>query len=220
MGQKVDPIAIRLGINQSSQSTWFAQKSDYSRLIKEDNDIRVFLQDNYGNAGISKIFIDRSGAVVQVNIKCARPGVLIGKKGADVDSLRRQVTKVIQAKCHVAISEVKKPDLDAKIVAESIANQLANRGQFRRVMKRAISTIMRAGAKGTKIMVSGRVGGAEIARSESYKEGRVPLQTFRSNLDYALALSHTTYGVLGVKVWIYKGDSVINESKQEENRSV
>ena len=219
MGQKVNPIAIRLGINQESQSRWFASKSDYPRLIMEDNQIREFLQNNYGNAGISKILIDRSGATVQINIKCARPGVLIGKKGADVDNLRREITKVIQAKCHVAISEVKKPDVDAKIVAESIANQLANRGQFRRVMKRAISTVMRAGAKGVKIMVSGRVGGAEIARSEAYKEGRVPLQTFRSNLDYALALSHTTYGVLGVKVWVYTGDSHTGESKEEDKRS-
>ena len=219
MGQKVNPIAIRLGINQESQSRWFASKSDYPRLIMEDNQIREFLQNNYGNAGISKILIDRSGSTVQINIKCARPGVLIGKKGADVDNLRRESTKVIQAKCHVAISEVKKPDVDAKIVAESIANQLANRGQFRRVMKRAISTVMRAGAKGVKIMVSGRVGGAEIARSEPYKEGRVPLQTFRSNLDYALALSHTTYGVLGVKVWVYTGDSHTGESKEEDKRS-
>ena len=219
MGQKVNPIAIRLGINQESQSRWFASKSDYPRLIMEDNQIREFLQNNYGNAGISKILIDRSGSTVQINIKCARPGVLIGKKGADVDNLRREITKVIQAKCHVAISEVKKPDVDAKIVAESIANQLANRGQFRRVMKRAISTVMRAGAKGVKIMVSGRVGGAEIARSEAYKEGRVPLQTFRSNLDYALALSHTTYGVLGVKVWVYTGDSHTGESKEEDKRS-
>lgn len=216
MGQKCDPIGMRLGINQESSSRWFANKADYSNMVMQDHKIRSFLEKNYSAAGISKIIIDRSGSSVQINIKCARPGVLIGKKGADVDALRQEVTRQIQCKCHISISEVRKPDLDAKIVGESIAAQLSNRGQFRRVMKRAMSNIMRSGAQGAKIMVSGRVGGAEIARSECYKEGRVPLQTFRAHIDYALCLSHTTYGVLGIKVWIYKGDEFKQPKKESQ----
>ncbi len=217
MGQKCNPNSIRFNINTKSQSRWYAPRSDYSDLIMQDHIVRSFLEKNYSSASLSKIIIDRSGDSLQVNVVCARPGVMIGKKGADVDKLRQLISREIQAKCHISISEVKKPDLDAKIVAESIATQLSSRGQFRRVMKRAMSNIMRSGAKGAKIMVSGRVGGAEIARSESYKEGRVPLQTFRSEIDYALALSHTTYGVLGIKVWIYKGDTY-NKSEKQGNQ--
>lgn len=206
MGQKVHPNAIRLGINRESDSRWYAESNDYATLLLEDMKARDLLQKLCGHAGISKIRIERPGTQMNISVICARPGQIIGRKGQDVDSIRDQLVKSIGRPVHLTLVELKKPDLDAKVLAESIAQQLEKRVLFRKAMKRAIQQARRAGALGVKVMVSGRIGGAEIARSETYREGRVPLQTFRANIDYALALALTTYGILGVKVWVYKGD--------------
>ena len=206
MGQKVHPNAIRLGINRESDARWYAQSKEYPLLLLEDLQARRLLQTLCGHAGISKIHIERPGNQLNISMTCARPGLIIGKKGHDVESIRDRLVKTVGRPIHLTVVELKKPDLDAKILAESIAQQLEKRILFRKAMKRAIQQARRAGALGIKVMVSGRLGGAEIARSETYKEGRVPLQTFCANIDYSLALANTTYGVIGIKVWIYKGD--------------
>ena len=223
MGQKVNPNGMRIGINKTWNSFWFADKKDLAKNIKEDNVIRNYILKEYKPCGISSVVIERTNDSVTVSISTSKPGVLIGQKGAGVEALKKSVEKLSAAKkVNVNIVEVKNPDLDAKLVAESIAAQLEKRAQFRRVMKAAMQRVMRAGAVGVKTMVSGRLDGAEIARSEHYHEGSLPLQTIRANIDYACVEAHTTFGVLGVKVWINKGEilgkvsqSTVNHKKGE-----
>ena len=225
MGQKVNPNGMRIGINKTWNSFWFADKKDLAKNIKEDNVIRNYILKEYKPCGISSVVIERTNDSVTVSISTSKPGVLIGQKGAGVEALKKSVEKLSAAKkVNVNIVEVKNPDLDAKLVAESIAAQLEKRAQFRRVMKAAMQRVMRAGAVGVKTMVSGRLDGAEIARSEHYHEGSLPLHTIRANIDYACAEAHTTFGVLGVKVWIYKGEilgkvsqSSVQNHKKGEN---
>ncbi len=223
MGQKVNPNGLRIGINKPWSSFWYADKKDIAKNIKEDDTLRKYILKEYKNCAISSVLIERTADSLNVTISTAKPGVLIGQKGAGVEALKKNVEKLSSAKkVNVNIVEVKNPDLDAKLVAESIASQLEKRAQYKRVMKSALQRIMRAGAQGAKTMVSGRLDGAEIARSEFYHDGNLPLQTLRANIDYAKVEAHTTYGVLGVKVWIYKGEilgkvsqSTVNHKKGE-----
>ncbi|MBE7076708.1 MAG: 30S ribosomal protein S3 [Clostridiales bacterium] len=223
MGQKVNPNGMRVGINKTWNSFWYSDKKDIAKNIKEDNVIRKYILNEYKNCAISNVVIERTNDSVSVSISTGKPGVLIGQKGAGVEALKKNVEKLTDSKkVNVNIVEVKNVDLDAKLVAESIAAQLEKRAQFRRVMKSAMQRVMRAGAMGVKTMVSGRLDGAEIARSEHYHEGSLPLQTLRANIDYAHVEAHTTFGVLGVKVWIYKGEilgkvsqSTVNHKKGE-----
>lgn len=223
MGQKCNPNGMRLGINKTWNSFWYADKKNIAKNIKEDNVIRTYILKEYKTSAISNVLIERTNDSLTVSIYTGKPGVLIGQKGAGVEALKKTVEKMTDAKkVNVNIVEVKNIDLDAKLVAESIAAQLEKRAQFRRVMKSAMQRVMRAGAVGVKTMVSGRLDGAEIARSEHYHEGSLPLQTIRANIDYACTEAHTTFGVLGVKVWIYKGEilgkvsqSTVNHKKGE-----
>ena len=207
MGQKVSPHGIRVGINKEWSSSWIANKKEFSKLLVEDQQIRKYLNKKYATCGISKIDIERTANRVIVDIFTSRPGVLIGNKGAGVEEIKKEVLKLTENKnVSINIREVKKPDLDAMLVAQSICAQLEKRVSFRRAMKQGMQKVMKAGAKGCKIMISGRLDGAEIARSEHYQEGMLPLQTLRSDIDYANCIAKTTYGVLGVKVWICKGE--------------
>lgn len=206
MGQKINPNGIRLGITKNYVSTWYASSKVFPANVKSDNEIRKFLTAELKNASVSKIVIDRPAKSVRVTICTARPGIVIGRKGEDVEKLRKQISKIAGVPAQVNISEIRKPDLDAKIVADSIASQLERRVMFRRAMKKAIQNAMRGGAKGIKIECSGRLGGAEIARTEWLREGRVPLHTLRADIDYAVSEAVTTYGVIGIKVWIFKGE--------------
>ncbi|MCL5260946.1 MAG: 30S ribosomal protein S3 [Gammaproteobacteria bacterium] len=215
MGQKVNPHIIRLGINKPWNSTWYADSKNYSKNIIADINLREYLLKKYDQAAISRILVERPAKNARVKIFAARPGVILGKKGGDVDALRKELGEMLGIPVHVSIEEVKKPDLDAKLVAISIAGQLERRIMFRRAMKRAVQAAFKAGALGIKINVSGRLGGAEIARSEWYREGRVPLHTFRADIDYGLAQAKTTYGVIGVKVWIFKGE-IFGDAEKEE----
>lgn len=216
MGQKVNPIGIRLGIIKDWNSKWFSSKN-YAQLLNEDIDLRKNLKKKLQNAAVSRIQIERPANNAVVTIHSARPGVLIGKKGGGIESLRADIAKRLSVPVHLNIEEVRKPELDSTLVAESIAQQLEQRVMFRRAMKRAVTSALKAGAKGVKICVSGRLGGAEIARSEWYREGRVPLHTFRADIDYGTAESKTTYGIIGVKVWIFKGESVPQKSRNSES---
>lgn len=207
MGQKVSPHGIRVGINKDWSSTWIANKKDFSKFLIEDQNIRKQLNKKYANCNISKIDIERTANRVVVDIYTSRPGVLIGNKGAGVEEIKKLVLNLTENKnVNINIKEVKKPDLDAMIVAQGIASQLEKRISFRRAMKQGMQKVMKAGAKGCKIQIGGRLDGAEIARSEHYQEGMLPLQTLRSDIDYAYCIAKTTYGVLGVKVWICKGE--------------
>ncbi len=218
MGQKVNPNGLRVGINKTWNSFWYADKKDIAKNIKEDNVIRKYILKEYKNCAISNVLIERMADSVTVTISTAKPGVLIGQKGAGVEQLKKNIEKLSNAKkVNVNIVELKNPDLDAKLVAESIAAQLEKRAQFRRVMKSAMQRVMRAGAVGVKTMVSGRLDGAEIARSEHYHEGSLPLHTIRANIDYACVEAHTTFGVLGVKVWINKGEILGKVSQSSVN---
>ena len=218
MGQKVNPNGLRVGINKTWNSFWYADKKDIAKNIKEDNVIRKYILKEYKNCAISNVLIERTADSVNVTISTAKPGVLIGQKGAGVEQLKKNIEKLSNAKkVNVNIVELKNPDLDAKLVAESIAAQLEKRAQFRRVMKSAMQRVMRAGAVGVKTMVSGRLDGAEIARSEHYHEGSLPLHTLRANIDYACVEAHTTFGVLGVKVWINKGEILGEVSQSSVN---
>ncbi len=208
MGQKVNPVGIRLGIVKDWASRWYASAKEFSDTLCADIKVREYLRKRLAQAGISRIQIDRPARNARVTIYTARPGVIIGKSGKEVETLRDEVNKIVKVPVHVSIEEVRKPELDARLVAESVAQQLERRIMFRRAMKRAVTTALRAGALGIKISVSGRLGGSEIARTEWYREGRVPLQTFRADIDYALAEAYTTYGVIGVKVWIFKGEVI------------
>lgn len=209
MGQKVHPVGIRLGISTDWNSKWYASSSDFPDLLNADLKVRSYLKKKLENANVSKIQIERPTRAAVITIHTARPGVVIGKKGADIEKLREDVAKLIGLHINsvkINIEEIRKPELDAQLVAESIAQQLERRVMFRRAMKRSIQNTMRMGAEGIKIMVGGRLNGAEIARSECYSEGRVPLHTLRADIDYGFAEALTTYGILGVKVWIYKGE--------------
>ncbi len=205
MGQKTHPIGIRLGIIKTWNSKWFARK-DYKNFLHEDLSIQKFIKDNLFHAGISKIEIERTGKKIKAAIHTARPGIIIGKKGSEVEKLKKSLEKITDKELSIDIKEVRKPELDAQLVAENIALQLEKRIAFRRAMKKSVASTMRFGALGIKVACSGRLAGAEIARDEWYREGRVPLHTFRSDIDYGTAEAKTTYGRIGVKVWIYKGD--------------
>jgi small subunit ribosomal protein S3 len=206
MGQKVHPNGIRLGITKQFNSTWFANTKDFADNLYGDFEVRQFLTKKLKNASVSRIVIERPAKSIRVTIHTARPGVVIGKKGEDVEKLRNAIAKMTGTSAQINIAEIRKPELDAKLVAEGIASQLERRVMFRRAMKRAVQNAMRLGAKGIKVQVSGRLGGAEIARAEWYREGRVPLHTLRADIDYSTAEALTTYGIIGVKVWIFKGE--------------
>ncbi len=206
MGQKVNPIGLRLGYIRGWDSNWFASKRDFSDRLMEDDKIRKYLEARMAKGGISRIVIERTIKRVTLTIHTAKPGVIIGKAGTEVDKVREELNKLTGKEVQVNILEIKRPELDAKLVAESVAQQLKARISYRRAMKQAVSAAMRVGAHGIKLKISGRVGGAEIARSEEYKEGRVPLHTLRADIDYAAVGAKTVYGIIGVKVWIFKGE--------------
>ncbi len=208
MGQKVHPTGIRLGIVKEHTSVWYADRKNYADYLNTDLKVRGYLQNKLKNASVSRIDIARPAQSARITIHTARPGIVIGKKGEDVEKLRQDLTKQMGVPVHINIEEIRKPELDAMLVAQGVAQQLERRVMFRRAMKRAVQSAMRLGAKGIKIQVSGRLGGAEIARSEWYREGRVPLHTLRADIDYATYEAHTTYGVIGVKVWIFKGEVI------------
>jgi small subunit ribosomal protein S3 len=206
MGQKVHPTGIRLGIVKEWTSKWYADSKDYANLLFTDMQVRDFLKKKLSQASVSRIQINRPANNANITIHTARPGLVIGKKGEDIDALRAQVSEMMGIPVHISIEEIRKPELDAQLVAESIAQQLERRVMFRRAMKRAVQNSMRLGAEGIKVNISGRLNGAEIARNEWYREGRVPLHTLRADIDYGFAEALTTYGILGVKVWIFKGE--------------
>ena len=218
MGQKVNPIGLRLGINRTWDSRWFARRGEYGRLLHEDIKIRKMLKDRLYQAGVSRIVIERPHKKCRITIYAARPGVIIGKKGADIEKLRSDVAAISGGEVHLNIVEIRKPETDAQLVAENIAQQLERRIAFRRAMKRSIQSTMRLGAKGIRINVSGRLGGAEIARMEWYREGRVPLHTLRADVDYGFAEAKTTYGIIGVKCWIFKGEILEHDPMAHDKR--
>ncbi len=218
MGQKVNPIGLRLGINRTWDSRWYAGKREYGKLLQEDIKIREYLSDKLKAAGVSRIIIERPHKKCRVTIHSARPGVVIGKKGADIDKLRKKVADITSSDVVINIVEIRKPELDATLVAESIAQQLERRVAFRRAMKRAVQSAMRLGAEGIRINCSGRLGGAEIARMEWYREGRVPLHTLRADIDYGVATAFTTFGTCGVKVWIFKGEILEHDPMAQDKK--
>ncbi|MCH8236645.1 MAG: 30S ribosomal protein S3 [Proteobacteria bacterium] len=210
MGQKVNPIGLRLGINRTWDSRWYAEKN-YAELLHADLEIRRFLFDRLSQAGVSKIIIERPAKKARITIHTARPGVVIGKKGADIEKLRREISKITGSEAHLNIVEIRKPEIEAQLVAENVSQQLERRVSIRRAMKRAVQSAMRLGAEGIRINCAGRLGGAEIARTQWYHEGRVPLHTLRANIDYGQSVANTTYGTCGVKVWIYKGEIMAHD---------
>ena len=214
MGQKVNPHGLRVGVIKDWNTTWYADKKEFSKFLKEDNVIRNFIKKKYYAAAISKILIERAAARIVVTVYTARPGVIIGKGGAEVEVMKKDLAKLTNGKMvSINITEIRKPDCDAQLVAEGVAAQLEKRMSFRRAMKQAIGRSMRSGVKGIKMMVSGRLDGAEIARSEQYHEGSIPLQTLRADIDYGFAEAHTTFGMIGVKCWIYKGEVIAPAKK-------
>jgi len=217
MGQKVHPIGIRLGIVKEHSSIWYADSKQYAKQLISDLEVRQLIEKRLDNASVSKIVIERPAQTARVTIHTARPGIVIGKKGEDVDSLRKILTLKMGVPVNINIEEIRKPDLDAKLVAQNVAQQLERRVMFRRAMKRVVQNAMRQGAEGVKVQVSGRLGGAEIARREWYREGRVPLHTLRANIDYATFEAATTYGILGVKVWIFKGEVIGDKEEHNEH---
>jgi small subunit ribosomal protein S3 len=206
MGQKVHPIGIRLGISKDWNSTWYAERGEYAEMLNSDLAVREYLQKRLQQAAVSRIQIERPAKTARITIHTARPGIVIGKKGEDIERLRREVSERMGVPTHISVAEIRKPELDAQLVAEGIAQQLERRIMFRRAMKRAVGNSMRLGALGIKVKLSGRLNGADIARSEWYREGQVPLHTLRADVDYGVVEAATTYGILGVKVWIYKGE--------------
>ena len=218
MGQKVNPIGLRLGINRTWDSRWYAEGAEYSTMLHEDIEIRKVLHKRLNQAGVAKIVIERPAKRARVTIHTARPGVVIGKKGADIDKLRKRVADITASDVVINIVEIRKPELDATLVAESIAQQLERRVAFRRAMKRAVQSAMRLGAEGIRINCSGRLGGAEIARMEWYREGRVPLHTLRADIDYGVATAFTTFGTCGVKVWIFKGEILEHDPMAQDKK--
>ena len=223
MGQKVNPIGIRLGITRTWDSIWFAKKKEYGKLLIEDYKIRNYIKKNIVNSGVSEVKIERAAKKCIVSIYTSRPGFVIGKKGSDVDKIKKNLSKISSSEVSLNIKEVKKPELNAFLVAENIAQQLVKRIAFRRAMKRAMQSALRLGAQGIRVCVSGRLAGNEIARTEWLREGSVPLHTFRANVDYAEAEALTTYGIIGIKVWIYKGEILtksLNNKKAREKEDV
>jgi small subunit ribosomal protein S3 len=218
MGQKVNPIGMRLQVNRTWDSRWFADSKDYGNLLLEDLKMRDFIHSDAKMAGISRIIIERPHKKCRVTIHAARPGVIIGKKGADIETLRKKLANMTKSELHLNIVEVRKPELDAQLVAESITQQLERRVSFRRAMKRAVQNAMRMGALGIRVNVGGRLGGAEIARTEWYREGRVPLHTLRADIDYAVHEAQTAYGIIGVKVWIFKGEIMEHDPQAHDRR--
>jgi len=218
MGQKVHPTGIRLGIVKRHTSTWYASKGEYADKLNQDLEVRKYIQKVLAHASVSRVDIERPANTARVTIHTARPGIVIGKKGEDVEKLRAEVSKQMGVPVHINIEEIRKPDLDGMLVAQSVAQQLERRVMFRRAMKRAVQNAMRQGAEGVKIQVGGRLGGAEIARTEWYREGRVPLHTLRADIDYATAEASTTYGIIGVKVWIFKGEIIGGLEEVESNQ--
>jgi len=218
MGQKVNPIGMRLQVNRTWDSRWFADGKNYGNLLLEDLRMREFIKKECKQAGVSRIIIERPHKKCRVTIHTARPGVIIGKKGADIEGLRKKLANFTASELHLNIIEVRKPELDAQLVAESIAQQLERRVSFRRAMKRSVQNAMRMGSLGIRVNVAGRLGGAEIARTEWYREGRVPLHTLRADIDYAVAEAMTPYGIIGIKVWIYKGDIMEHDPQAHDRR--
>ena len=216
MGQKTNPIGLRLGIIKSWESRWFSEKN-YSELLQEDINLRRFLMKRLSSAGISKIVIERPAKLANITLHTSRPGVIIGKKGSDIEKLKKSVTKMVSGDVNINIVEIKKPELDSQLVADNIAQQLEKRVAFRRAMKRAVQSAMRLGAEGIRVNCSGRLGGAEIARTEWYREGRVPLHTLRADVDYGVSRANTTYGICGIKVWIFKGEKFERETNDNNN---
>ena len=219
MGQKVNPIGMRLQVNRTWDSRWYADDKDYGNLLLEDLKIRDFIKTEAKQAGISRVIIERPHRKCRVTIHAARPGVIIGKKGADIEVLRNKLANFTKSEVHLNIVEVRKPEVDAALVAESIAQQLERRVAFRRAMKRAVQNAMRMGALGIRVNVAGRLGGAEIARTEWYREGRVPLHTLRADIDYALSEATTPYGIIGIKVWIFKGEIMEHDPQARDRRA-
>ena len=218
MGQKVNPVGLRLGVNRTWDSRWFAAGADYGRLLHEDLRVRAELKKRLYQAGVSRIIIERPHKKCRITIYAARPGVIIGKKGADIEKLRKDVAAITGGEVHLNIVEIRKPEADAQLISENITAQLERRIAFRRAMKRAMQSAMRLGAKGIRINVSGRLGGAEIARMEWYKEGRVPLHTLRADMDFGFAEAKTTYGIIGVKVWVFKGEVLEHDPMAMDKR--
>ncbi|MFP6699853.1 MAG: 30S ribosomal protein S3 [Alphaproteobacteria bacterium] len=219
MGQKVNPIGLRVGINRTWDSRWYANKREYGALLHEDIRIRRFLQKRLHQAGVSRIVIERPAKKARVTISTARPGLVIGKKGADIEKLRQALSQMTGSDVHLNIVEIRKPEIDAKLVAENICNQLERRIAFRRAMKRAVQSAMRLGALGIRINCGGRLGGAEIARTEWYHEGRVPLHTLRADIDYGEATAFTAYGTCGVKVWVFKGEIMEHDPMAQDKHN-
>ena len=218
MGQKVNPIGMRLQVNRTWDSRWYANTKDYGDLLLEDLKIREFIKEEAKQAGVSKVIIERPHGKCRVTVHTARPGVIIGKKGADIETLRKKLASMTKAELHLNIVEVRKPELDAQLVAENIAQQLERRVSFRRAMKRGVQNAMRMGALGTRVNLAGRLGGAEIARTEWYREGRVPLHTLRADIDYATAEAMTPYGIIGIKTWIFKGEIMEHDPSARDRR--
>ncbi len=214
MGQKINPIGFRLAVNKDWTSRWYANNQLFPQMLREDISVRHYLKKRLAHAAVSKVIIERPTKNAKITIHSARPGIVIGKKGEDIENLRRELQGLVGVPVHVNIEEVRKPEIDAQLVADSIAQQLEKRMMFRRAMKRAIQNAMRLGAKGIKIMSSGRLNGIEIARTEWYREGRVPLHTFRADIDYGVAEAETTYGIIGIKVWVYKGEKFAGTENQ------
>jgi small subunit ribosomal protein S3 len=215
MGQKVNPVGIRLGIVKDHSSVWYADNKNYSKNLITDLEVREYIEKKLDHASVSRVVIERPAQTARITIHTARPGIVIGKKGEDVDKLRAVLSEKMGVPVHINIEEIRKPDLDAKLVAQNVAQQLERRVMFRRAMKRVVQNAMRQGAEGIKVQVSGRLGGAEIARTEWYREGRVPLHTLRADIDYATYEASTTYGILGVKVWIFKGEVIGGEESAD-----
>ena len=218
MGQKVNPIGFRLGVNRPWDSLWFAKKRDYGKYLIEDYKIRKFIRENIKNSGVSEVIIERSSKKCTVTIHTSRPGFVIGKKGSDIEKIKKKLSKFTSGDVFLNIKEIKKPELNAYLVAENIAQQLVKRIAYRRAMKRAMQSAMRLGAKGIKVSCSGRLGGNEIARTEWLREGSIPSHTLRADIDYAESEALTTYGIIGIKVWIYKGEIFSKEFSQETNK--
>jgi small subunit ribosomal protein S3 len=219
MGQKVHPNGLRLGIIRDWNARWYAGKHEYARNLMQDLSIRKYMKKRLANAAVSQIIIERPAQNLNITVHTARPGIVIGKKGEDIDRMRRDISRMTSLPVQLSVEEIRKPELDATLVAESICQQLEKRIMFRRAMKRAVTNSMRLGAQGVKVMVAGRLNGAEIARTEWYREGRVPLHTLRADIDYGFAEAKTTYGVIGVKVWIFKGE-VFEEAREVEAKPV
>ena len=219
MGQKVNPYGIRLGINKTWSSRWFS-KDEYTKLLHQDLKIKQYVEKKLKNASISKINIERAAKKLRLSIYSSRPGIIIGKKGADIETLKKDLSKMSNLEVFLDIKEVRKPEVEAKLVAENIASQLEKRISFRRAMKKAVQSAMRLGAKGVKVVCSGRLGGAEIARTEKYHEGSVPLHTLRGDIDYSTAEAETTYGICGIKVWINKGEILTKDPYASEKKQI